>query len=352
MNKKLLTLAIGVALGAAPMFANAAATVYGGAHMSIDNLDNGNTTNSDVLTLSSNSSFIGFKAEEDLGSGMKAIFGAEWQIGLDTGTSNLGAATANRNVFAGLQTDFGTIKLGQIDDVVKKVGRSVDLFYNEQLGESRAATRQNFGGADWEARLANGVNYDSPSFGGVVITVNYGMENTVVDTGKLHNLAVGAQYASGPIYAGVAYKNSELTATTDTTAIRAAASYAFPFGLKLAGFYQTVSDVGGASGVDQDTYGVGASYTIGKIVPKVQYYNVDASNTAGTNGFALTAVGVDYLFSKTTVVYATYAKMANDIAANQTVVGAGHANPTDTNFGTIANGNDVTGISAGMRMSF
>ncbi|MBS1246055.1 MAG: porin, partial [Proteobacteria bacterium] len=97
MNKKLLTLAIGAALVSAPMFANAAATVYGVAHLSIDMLDNGNATNSDLLTLSNNSSYLGFKAEEDLGGGTKALFGAEIQWGLDNAVSG----NFNRNVFVG-----------------------------------------------------------------------------------------------------------------------------------------------------------------------------------------------------------------------------------------------------------
>jgi predicted porin len=366
MNKKLLTLAVGAALGATPMFANAAVSVYGLAHLSIDGIDNGAATNNSITTLSSNSSFIGFKADEDLGGGVKAIFGAEWQVGLDNASTNGVVTTsynptltatasftdstgiANRNVFVGLQGGFGTLRLGNYDDVMKKVGRAVDMFYNEQIGESRAATRQ----SRWDERLSNSVNYDSPAFAGITITGNYGLENTVVDTSKLNAYALGVQYASGPLYAGIAYKSVDISDTTDTNAIRAAASYLFGFGLKIAGFYQTVSDVGGASGIDQDTYGAGVSYTIGKIVPKAQYYNVDASNTAGTNGYALTSVGVDFLWSKTTVVYATYAVMANDTASTSTVIGAGHGNPNDASLGSTPAGEDSSAWSVGMRMAF
>ena len=359
MNKKLLTLAIGAALGAAPMFANAAATVYGAAHLSIDSLDNGNTADNTVMTLSSNSSFLGFKAEEDLGGGMKALFGAEWQIALDSANTNGSGAScaalpcsdtgiANRNVFVGLGGGFGTVRLGNYDDVVKQVGRAVDLFGSDQLGESRAATRQ----SRWDERLANSVNYESPNLGGAKITLNYGMANTVVDASQLTAMAAGVQYTAGPLYVGAAYKTVDLSSTASASAMRATVSYKLMGdALRLVGFYQNVSDDATATN-ERSTMGLGASFKVGSGSIKAAYYTVEDSNTAGTNGYDLTSIGYDHSLSKTTTVYATYASMANGAGTNQTVIGAGHANPTDTAMGTIANGNDVTGISFGMKMAF
>jgi len=379
MNKKLLTLAIGAALTSAPMFANAAATVYGAAHLSIDSLDNGNALNNSVMTLSSNSSFLGFKAEEDLGGGLKAIYGAEWQIALDSASTNgasasttcnvsAGTATtgtaialittqptaactdasgiANRNVFVGLTGGFGTVRLGNYDDITKQVGRAVDLFMNEQIGESRAATRQ----SRWDERLANSVNYESPDLGGAKITVNYGMANTVTDASQVTAMAAGVQYNAGPLYVGAAYKTVDLTSSTSASAIRATVSYKLMGdALRLVGFYQDVTSDTVAD--ERSTMGLGVAYKIGNGTIKAQYYTVDDNNTANT-GYELTSIGYDHSLSKTTTVYATYASMANGTAAAQTVIGAGHANPSDTTMGTIANGNDVTGISFGMKMAF
>jgi predicted porin len=389
MNKKLLTLAVGAALGAAPMIAaQAAVTVYGVAHLSVDSLDNGNTAvspaGSSILTLGSNSSFIGFKADEDLGDGLKAIFGAEIQLGLDnvggnaviTGTSTStnppsGYATTgassmfNRNVFVGLQGGFGTVRLGNYDDVVKQIGRKVDLFYSEQLGESRSLTRQAYPGTAFgmDERMSNSVNYETPSFGGFKVVLNYGMENTTNEAGTIYTApvtqyAVGAAYESGPLFVGLAYKTIDLSnvnspgSPESPNGIRASVSYTLG-DLQLVGLYQQVSSAGGISGQDNSTYGVGAGYTIGgKHRIKGQYYSADAYNAAGTNGASMYAVGYDFMMSKTTTVYVTYAAVTNDTAGNYSVIGAGHANPQDATYTPTAAGNDPSGFSLGMRMAF
>jgi predicted porin len=390
MNKKLLTLAVGAALGAAPMIAaQAAVTVYGVAHLSVDSLDNGNTAvspaGSSILTLGSNSSYIGVKADEDLGDGLKAIFGAEIQLGLDntgttavnnstlppTSTSTASPTTANvstmfnRNVFVGLQGGFGTVRLGNYDDVVKQIGRKVDLFYSEQIGESRSITRQAYSGTAFgmDERMSNSVNYETPSFGGFSVTLNYGMANTTNDAGTVSTApvtqyAIGAIYSAGPLYAGLAYKNIDLSSINSPgvpespTGIRASLSYTLG-DLQLVGLYQQVSNQGGISGQDTSTYGVGAAYTLGgKHRIKAQYYTADAYDTAGTNGGSMYAVGYDFMMSKTTVVYVTYAAVTNDTTGNFSVIGAGHANPQDATYTATAAGNDPSGFSLGMRMAF
>jgi predicted porin len=373
MNKKLLTLAVGAALAAAPMIAaQAAVTVYGVAHLSIDSLDNGNTAvapaGSSILTLSSNSSYIGFKADEDLGDGMKALFGAEIQIGLDNNGGTLAGATAantmfNRNVFVGLQGGFGTVRLGNYDDVMKQIGRKVDLFYSEQLGESRSITRQ----SNWDERMANSFNYETPSFGGFKVVLNYGMENTTNDggttaTAPVTQYAVGAAYESGPLFFGLAYKTidySNVTVATESpNAIRA--SLSFTLGdLQLTGLYQMVSNAGGVNGADNNTYGLGAAYTLGKVRIKGQYYAADATDVSvatSDNGATMYALGIDYNLSKTTVAYVTYAAVSNNGTAatggTYSVIGAGHANPQDATYAATTAGNDPSGFSVGMRMAF
>ena len=381
MNKKLLTLAIGAALTSAPMFANAAVTVYGAAHLSVDMLDNGAATDSTLNTLSSNSSFIGFKAEEDLGGGMKALAGAEWQVAMD----NQAIGIFNRNVFVGLGGGFGTVRLGQYDDVMKQVGRSVDLFMSEQIGESRALTRQNghyigtnvatlaaaVALVDQDARLNNSINYETPDMAGFKVTVNYGMANTnaASTAADVVAYALGAQYAAGPMYFGLAYKSSEVdVGTTKQTVDSYRLSASFKMlndALRFVGFYQSVSYPVNYFGVttDQATYGVGASYKIGNGTIKGQYYVVDSfsADTSGTSGANLMAIGYDHSLSKTTTVYVTYAKVTNDLNSAYSVIGAGHGNPNDATTGMPANnttagmalgGNDPSAISIGMKVSF
>jgi len=378
MNKKLLTLAVGAALGAAPMIAaQAAVTVYGVAHLSVDSLDNGNTAvspaGSSILTLSSNSSYIGFKADEDLGDGMKALFGAELQLGLDnngntlTGTqTNNGSTLFNRNVFVGLQGGFGTVRLGNYDDIVKQIGRKVDLFYSEQIGESRTLTRQS---NTMDERMANSFNYETPSFGGFKVVLNYGMANTTNDAGTtatapVTQYAVGAAYEHGPLFVGLAYKtidysNVSTAGVESPSGIRASVSYTLG-DLQLVGLYQTNTAIGGVNGADDNVYGLGLGYTIGgKHRIKGQYYAASAQdyNTAtSANGATMYAIGYDFMMSKTTTVYVTYAAVSNDGTATTggtySIVGAGHANPQDATYTATTAGNDPSGFSFGMRMAF
>ena len=364
MNKKLLAVAIGAALAAAPMFANAAATLYGAAHMSIDSLDNGNTVtatsgNNTVTTLSNNASYIGFKAEDDLGGGMKAFVDAQLQLTLDIASTNF----SNRNTTAGLTGGFGTVRLGNYDDVVKQVGRSVDFMMSEQLGESRSLTAP--GG--WDARLANSVTYQTPSLGGVTATLNYGMANTSGNSAATPTcstttgvcpgapaaaaVAAGVQYSGGPLYVGVAWKTIDLIAATETAAIRVAAAVTMG-PVKVGALYQQVE--GATPATDRDTYGVGASFKVGNGLIKGQYYVADDIGTTANSGATLIAVGYDHNLSKTTTVYAVYASVENDtLGAFQVVSAAGHGtNPDSGSFAATAAGNKGSGVSLGMVMKF
>lgn len=356
MNKKLLAVAIGSALASAPMFANAAATLYGAVHLSVDSYENDAAANNKLLTMSSNSSFVGLKADEDLGGGLKGIVGAEWQMSFDAAANGM----ANRNVFVGLAGGFGSVKLGQMDDIVKNVGRKVDMFHNEQIGESRSLTRQNGSGVDMDARMANSIRYDSPKLGPVTISAQYGMANDADETtgSDITQMALGAELNMGGLYGGLAWKSvdQDIGATTDAaTGIRAVVSYAFPFGLKVAGLYQTIENSAGANDYETQTYGVGVSFKVGNGVIKGQYYSVGESASGNENGATLMGVGYDHMLSKNTMVYAVYGAVANDLNGTYTVIGAGHSNPNDSDWNNtsaaVADGGDKA-ISIGMKMKF
>jgi predicted porin len=360
MNKNLISLAVAAAL-AAPLAVNAAPTVYGAAHLSVDSLDNGNAADNKLTTLSSNSSYIGFKGDEDLGNGLKAIYGFEWQIGLDNASSGLTSTTSNRNAFAGFSGGFGTFRAGNYDDVVKQVGRKVDFFWNEQLGESRAITRgtdaaPSAATAYWDERLANSLNYESAKIGGsTTVTVNYGMaNNTNTSTAlQLTATAIGVQYEAGALYVGLGYKTVDVnggTVVNTTKATRLTAAYTMG-NFKVAGFYQAVKDEAGATGADRTVTGLGASFVMGQGTVKAQMYKAGDNKTANT-GATLTAIGYDYKMSNTTSVYVAYASVDNDSAAAYSVVGAGHANPSETGYAATGDGKDPSGLSVGMKVSF
>lgn len=348
MNKKLLTAAIGAALVAGPMLvAQADVKLVGRADVSIDVVDRDVSADDGEKFLQSNSSYIGVNANEDLGGGLKAIFGFQSAVRLDQST----AIATDRNNFVGLEGGWGTLRLGQYDTPVKQISRKVDRFHL-QLGESRALTRQVAGGAGtgvrgFDERFANSLRYDTPKFGGIGATVQYGLED---DFGSdANNLSAGVTWEGGPLWVGLGYETHDrgtaATGIEEENATRLGVEYKVG-GIVLSALYQAVTDAGGVSGADRDTYGIGAAFKAGNNVFKAQWYTADEADNATDDGADLVAVGIDHLFSKTTMIYAQYAAVNNDDAGNFALGGGGHG------ASYASAGQDISGFSLGMRLLF
>ena len=106
MNKTLIAMAVAGVM-AAPMAAQADATIYGKLHTSIDVGDTGGDDVGGLKASStywqSNSSRIGFKGSEDLGGGLSAIWQFESNIDVGSGSTSWGM----RNSFLGLKGGWG-----------------------------------------------------------------------------------------------------------------------------------------------------------------------------------------------------------------------------------------------------
>lgn len=351
MNKKLLVAAIGAALVGGAAVAQAEVKLYGHAHMSVDMVDwdlpAGSTAVDDGLFVSSNSSRFGIRATEDVGGGLKAA--AQYEFIYNTDAN--GAANVpfnNRDNYVGLEGGFGALRIGVIDTATKDIGGIADLFYREQLGESRSIINE--GNAD--ARVSNGIHYLSPDFGGLSFKVQYGADEGT----DLNQMSANVRWTGGPLTVGVGMLNTETAAVglagDDIEVLRAAAKFDVGGGFTVAALWQSVSALGGIDGADRDSMGLGASFKAGNNVFKAQFYTADEIDGTSDTGGDLVAIGWDHLFSKTVKGYVTYAKTSNEDATRQFVVGGnGHASvvPGGT---TVALGGDTSGISAGMIVDF
>lgn len=385
MNKKLLAVAIGAAL-AAPMYAaNAAVTIGGQAHMSADYVDTfdapGGVLNANshkMWNISSNVSNIFFKAEEDLGGGLKGVFYMQQYFRLDDngGATQSTVTAANRMhdapAYAGLSSSsFGTILLGNMDSPTKLTNRAVDLFGNA-IGDSRNTAADN-------TRLQNAVVYATPNFGGVVVTlghstnvdnliaasstdtsVNVGSTATAVNGSKTGNV-LGVKFEQGPVMVAAAYQqvidNNNTSATTydDNTIMNVGAS--FKVGpARIVGFYQQAKANGNVIDTDADTYGIGAAFTFGNETIKAQYYNVTKSKLASTDVSATVyAIGYDHAFSKAFTGYVAVAASSNDATVTGSAGGnnvgmAGGGGHGDTP--NVFNGENQSGLSLGVIYNF
>jgi len=163
-------------------------------------------------------------------------------------------------------------------------------------------------------------------------------------------IQLGAKGKIGPVALGIGYMQEQKQppiALEDTTVLRVGAKANFG-GFDVAALFQQVSDQGGAPGLDQTSYGVGVGFKMGNNYLKAQYYIADDfDNVPVASGATMLAVGWDYLASKTTTLYVTYAKLDLDNVA-YTLGGNGHG----TSVATNVVGGSASGLSAGMIINF
>lgn len=330
--------------------AQADVKVSGLVHMSIDNLDRDNAADNGEWFVANNSSYLRIAASEDLGGGMKGIAQLEFAFS-NLGTSSTsasdsletstGAVNTNRDNFVGLSGGFGELTLGNRNSAVKDVGGIFDLFYREQLGEMRSLSHQGW----FDARVANAIHYTSPSMGGWSVKAQYGTEDDFGNDNT--SMWINVMGKIGPVKVGAAYGSSDLSPTTDTDGFRLAASWDIG-ALTLRAFWQSQSDQGGVNGRDRDAYGAGVGFKMGNSMLKAQYVKADSQDGVATdNGADQVSVGFDHNLSKTTVVYATYAKTSNDAAGTFGIGGNGHGEAAIPGAGA-----DASGFSFGIRKSF
>jgi len=352
MNKTLIAMAVAGVM-AAPMAAQADATVYGKIHVSIDvgdtgGSDDGAGNSASGTYFQSNSGRIGFKGSEDLGGGLKAIWQFESNASFGSGNTSFGG----RNSYLGLSGGWGKVLGGKHDTPFKGVSRKFDLF-GDQVGDSRNIIG---GGANgWDQRPSNVIAYKTPTFGGGFdIMAAYVLEDATDDSNAL---SVAATWKSGDWLAALGYEShdSGLTGGTESdSGIRAGLQWK-PGAWKFNAFYETISDHGGVSGDDGDAYGVGAAYKMGKNVLKAQYFFTSNSDAAGSSDIDATgmAVGWDYNMSKRTTTYIAYSATSNDANVYYCADRGGHGGEVCGQAATTAGaGDDPSVFSLGMVHKF
>jgi predicted porin len=183
MKKSLIALAVLAASGTA--FAQSTVTLYGVVDAGITKGADGKTTFTGGGV--NGTSRLGFKGEEDLGGGLKAVFQVE--TGLNSGKE---AATSigDRGAFVGLAGGFGTVTLG--NSVLSP------SFYARAATDP--STTNNYGIAKFAGatRLDNSVNYTSPNFGGLTVRASMVQKDDNGTAGK-GVTDISVSYVNGPL---------------------------------------------------------------------------------------------------------------------------------------------------------
>lgn len=360
-NYKKLALAVALAIPAA---AQADVTIYG---FLSGGIESAKATGGAAATeykrttrVVDNNSRIGFKGNEDLGGGLKAI----WQVESSLrnfeqgGTSDAGATAtfATRNTFIGLQSgSWGTVQLGLYDSAYKRltnVGLNV-------LGDTTADTHGSAAiYSRRETRLANSVHYTSPSFGGFQAGLSYGAdENAAV---KSDRWSLGLGYGTGGLKlgAGYDYQGKAISATVNKRqAYKLAASYKFDFGTFLgAGWERVKTDNVTAADNTQDDWLIAAGQDFGAFSLKAGYGRLGqlkGSATPSTAKAKQWLLGATYDLSKRTQAYAYATKITNNSGANVNfAVNPVFTSGVGTTAAALAAGNDPSAFGIGLKHAF
>ena len=322
MQKKLIALAV-AGLVSAPAFAQSNVQIYGimdlgFARHSSSESDGGTTDKTRNAIDSGNqaSSRIGFRGTEDLGNGLKAFFQIEQ--GLNADTSSIGTS---RQIFVGLQGDFGKVRLGRDFNPSRALVTGLDPF-----GASGAGNVQNI--YQLQTRIDNAIIYTSPNMGGFTVDVSFSNDlagnEAAYEKGndnpnsRLWNVV--GKYKNGPLMVGASYErikndddNYEVGDYGYFEKVRAwnlVGSYDFGVVNLRAAYGQVKMDSGSFNEKIKQWMlaGVIPVSEAGKVL--VSYTRQKGDEWDGKA--SQFAVGYTHALSKRTNVYATYAKVSTN----------------------------------------
>ena len=367
MQKKIIALAIaGFASSAA--FAQTNVTVYGKIDMSYEHSSGSNgSKTSGINSGGHDGSRLGFRGEEALGNGMKAIFGLEYgSLAVDRNAGITGA----RQTYVGLAGNFGTVKLGNIYSTGDNFGGkydSLDAANSYSPLQYFAAYR---GASITTGATQNSVGYTSPVLGGgftlrgVIGFAPATGDSTVpytIDQERLYG--VGVDYDMGPLSIGVVHHRMNHTGNStagDQRESAFAATYDFGM-LALTGTWQTLKsqNAAGAASANFNIKSIGMTVPFGKMdLLRLMYarfdqkYNNPATVAYNEEADDANSWGVvfEHSLSKRTIAYAGYNKMNNKgLATFKTPAGNGNGGQTNA---AVAAGQDSNGYGFGVIHNF
>lgn len=246
---------------------------------------------------------FGLKGSEDLGGGLKANFQLEQGFDIDTGAAGK-STSANqafdRQSWVGLSGGFGEVQVG-------KTWSSYDdirLSANDNFNANVAASFNTW--VAYNDRPVNSIKYISPTFGGFSGSLTYGLGEDKTATTSASNLtALGLQYATGPVFVGLAYQ-SEKNGPANTKKTYTLLNGSYDLGMaKLVAGYNQFKDTAVAGDLKANEWNLGVEVPVAANLNFGLGYAQSKEKTAGvatdkTTGYTASLL---YSLSKRTTVY-------------------------------------------------
>ncbi|ABE29454.1 gram-negative porin family protein [Paraburkholderia xenovorans LB400] len=148
----------------------------------------------------------GLKGNEDLGSGLRAIFTLENGFNINTGGLAQGGLLFGRQAFVGLANQAGQVTLGRQYSIVSDM--LAPLSEAGEIPGHMGANPDDFDDLGHSIRLNNTIKFKSTSFSGVTLGALYSLGGVPGATGRNQVWALAATYANGPFAAGAGYLNA------------------------------------------------------------------------------------------------------------------------------------------------
>lgn len=324
MKKSLIALT----LAALPVAAMADVTLYGTvkAGVEVSRVKNQGVKTKTATQIADFGSKIGFKGQEDLGNGMKAI----WQLEQKASIAGTNSGWGNRQSFIGLKGGFGTVRVGNLNTVLKDSGDNVNAW------ESGSNT-ENVLGLGTIGRVESreiSVRYDSPVFAGFSGSVQYVPRDNANDKDKYthkqssrESYHAGLKYENAGFfgqYAGSFAKYADLNKDAERVAAGTSGAYAVKdyqvhrvvagydandLYVSVAGQYEAAKNndtnpTTNGKKHEQTQVAATAAYRFGNVTPRVSYAHGFKAKVNGVKDanyqYDQVIVGADYDFSKRT----------------------------------------------------
>ncbi|HGL9952215.1 TPA: trimeric porin PorB.IB [Neisseria gonorrhoeae] len=314
MKKSLIALT----LAALPVAATADVTLYGAIKAGVQTYRSVEHREGKVVgvgigsEISDFGSKIGFKGQEDLGNGLKAI----WQLEQGASVAGTNSGWGNKQSFIGLKGGFGTIRAGSLNSPLKNTKNNVNAW---ESGKFTGNVLEISGMAQREHRYLS-VRYDSPEFAGFSGSVQYAPKDNSGSNGESYH--VGLNYRNNGFfaqYAGLFQRYGEGTKmegyeyNIPSLFVEKLQVHRLVGGYDNNALYASVAAqqqdaklygaMSGNSHNSQTEVAATVAYRFGNVTPRVSYAHgfkgtVDDANHDNT--YDQVVVGAEYDFSKRT----------------------------------------------------
>jgi predicted porin len=272
--------------------------LYGKINVSVVNSDSGST---DKWELNSNASRIGLKGSSQISEGLSVFYKAEFEVCVDDGDCK-GNTIGQRNIFAGIKGQYGSLLAGKNDTPTKLAQKKIDLF-NDLNGDIKNIFKG-------ENRMSNIIAYTTPKYGN--FSASYAVMPSEDDNGGLaDSKSYSVNYKKDGLYVAVAADSN----VKDADILRIVSQYKFD-AWKLGLMYQD-NDTAEKSG-----YFASAAYKSGNVTYKAQYGVNEADNSNAED--TTLSLGADLKLAKKTKAYVFFTDNDNSKAAESFGIGLEH----------------------------